>query len=366
MDLKYNVKEWGDINSVAPLTECSEKKPTFECHPQPIKVFEKVKEILNLEPNNKCENYLEILSVDKMENKINFNFKKTLNKSIKIEAVDVSTGLKRDKWEGRCNRLEPGNYWWCPIPGKLDSLGSIYLKLFVDGEYIDKILLEFLGGKKIIVNNEEYYFDNLDDCSYNTFWEIFIHNEYQFEGKNDIVLDIGANLGFFALYAIQNGAKKVYCVEPFPTVYENIKKLSKKLPIVPINKAVSSKTDNVTMVLNTVGWASNCLSEYNDIFNNDGEHIVVEPININDLIESIGSKIDLIKIDCEGSELDLFETITLDNLNKINKMVIETHSDHISNFIKEKLLNNNFEVTSKKGMFSDGRENILFANKIIK
>jgi hypothetical protein len=136
------------------------------------------KEILNLEPNNKCENYLEILPFNETENRIDFNFKKTLNKKIKIEAVDALTGLKRNKWEGDCVRLDSGNYWWSPNIGKLNDLGSIYLKLFVDGEYIDKILVEFSGGKKFIINNEEYYFDNLDDYNYTTFWEIFIHNEY--------------------------------------------------------------------------------------------------------------------------------------------------------------------------------------------
>ena len=45
-DLKYNIKEWGDINSVAPLTDCREKKPTFECHPQLNNVINKLKEIL--------------------------------------------------------------------------------------------------------------------------------------------------------------------------------------------------------------------------------------------------------------------------------------------------------------------------------
>jgi ADP-heptose:LPS heptosyltransferase len=45
-DLKYNIKEWGDINSVAPLTDCREKKPTFECHPQIDEVINKLKEII--------------------------------------------------------------------------------------------------------------------------------------------------------------------------------------------------------------------------------------------------------------------------------------------------------------------------------
>ena len=357
-DLKYNIKEWGNINSVAPLTDCREKKPTFECHPTIDDVINSVKSVLNFQYENKYDTLFELLISD--DSRINFNFKKTLNKTVRIDAIDVLTGLKRDKWIGKCERLDEGNYWWVPSPGRLENLGNIYLKFYFDDEYFGELLMEYSGGKFFIINNKEYYFDNLNDYNYSTFWEIFIHNEYQFEGKsvvdkNDIVLDIGANFGFFTLYAIENGASKIYSVEPFPDAYENIKNLSEKLPIIPINKAVSSKTDNVIMSLNTGGSASNCLSEYNTIFNNNGEHIVVEPININTLIESIGSNIDLLKIDCEGSELDIFESITTENLNKIRKMVIETHSDYIDTFIKNKLFENNFEIINKG--------NIIFAKK---
>lgn len=362
-DLKYNIKEWGNINSVAPLTDCREKKPTFECHPTIDDVINSVKSVLNFQYENKYDTLFELLISD--DSRINFNFKKTLNKTVRIDAIDVLTGLKRDKWIGKCERLDEGNYWWVPSPGRLENLGNIYLKFYFDDEYFGELLMEYSGGKFFIINNKEYYFDNLNDYNYSTFWEIFIHNEYQFEGKsvvdkNDIVLDIGANFGFFTLYAIENGASKIYSVEPFPDAYENIKNLSEKLPIIPINKAVSSKTDNVIMSLNTGGSASNCLSEYNTIFNNNGEHIVVEPININTLIESIGSNIDLLKIDCEGSELDIFESITTENLNKIRKMVIETHSDYIDTFIKNKLFENNFEVRTKKGVVRGESENILF------
>ena len=48
-DLKYNVQEWGHINSVQPLTECAENKPTFECHPHIDKVINKLNEILNIQ-----------------------------------------------------------------------------------------------------------------------------------------------------------------------------------------------------------------------------------------------------------------------------------------------------------------------------
>jgi FkbM family methyltransferase len=356
-DLKYNVKEWGHINAVGPLTECSENKPTFECHPHVDKVIDKLREIIKFQEENKYLEFFEILP-DNDEDRINFNFKKTINKNIKIEAIDVTTGLKRDKWEGKCEKLENGNYWWSPSPGRLENLGDIDLKFYVDDEYVDKIRISYNGGKKFIINNEELYLDNFDDYNYSTFWEIFIHNEYEFDNKSvvgdgDVVLDIGANFGFFACYAVENNAKKIYAVEPFPTAYENVKKLSEKFPIVPINKAVSSKIDGVTMSLSAGNSATNCLTDYNNIFNNDGEQILVDTININDLINSIDSCINLLKIDCEGSELDVFETITSENLNKISKLVIETHSDYIDNFIRNKLIEHNFKIKNKG--------NILFA-----
>jgi FkbM family methyltransferase len=346
---------WGDINSVPPQPNCLENKPTFECHPQVNNVIDKIESLLTTKTN--YGEYIELLQLNE-PNKINFNFKKTINKKIKIEAIDVTTGLKRDKWEGKCEKLESGNYWWSPSPGRLENLGDIDLKLYIDDEYVDKIRISHNGGKKFIIKNEELYLDNFDDYNYSTFWEIFIHNEYEFDNKSvveegDVVLDIGANFGFFACYAIENNAKKIYAVEPFPTAYENVKKLSEKFPIVPINKAVSSKIDGVTMSLKAGNSATNCLTDYNNIFNNDGEQILVDTININDLINSIDSCINLLKIDCEGSELDVFETITSENLNKISKLVIETHSDYIDNFIRNKLIEHNFKIKNKG--------NILFA-----
>ena len=45
-NLFYNVKEWGDINSVPPQPFCLEQKPTFECHPHLNDVINKLNDIL--------------------------------------------------------------------------------------------------------------------------------------------------------------------------------------------------------------------------------------------------------------------------------------------------------------------------------
>jgi ADP-heptose:LPS heptosyltransferase len=46
-DMKYGVKEWGDIQGVPPLINCLENKKTFECHPGVEKTFDVIKKIIN-------------------------------------------------------------------------------------------------------------------------------------------------------------------------------------------------------------------------------------------------------------------------------------------------------------------------------
>ena len=48
-DMKYGVKEWGDIQGVPPLINCLENKPTFECHPSVDQVIDKLKEIIQFQ-----------------------------------------------------------------------------------------------------------------------------------------------------------------------------------------------------------------------------------------------------------------------------------------------------------------------------
>lgn len=46
-NMKYGVKEWGDIQGVPPLIDCLENKKTFECHPTPGRVINEIEKILN-------------------------------------------------------------------------------------------------------------------------------------------------------------------------------------------------------------------------------------------------------------------------------------------------------------------------------
>jgi ADP-heptose:LPS heptosyltransferase len=45
-DVKYGVREWGSIHGIPSLVDCLEHKPTFECHPSVIQVYNKVLEFI--------------------------------------------------------------------------------------------------------------------------------------------------------------------------------------------------------------------------------------------------------------------------------------------------------------------------------
>jgi hypothetical protein len=47
-DMKYGVKQWGDVQGVAPLIKCLEKKDTYECHPSVFNVLNAVLETDNI------------------------------------------------------------------------------------------------------------------------------------------------------------------------------------------------------------------------------------------------------------------------------------------------------------------------------
>ena len=360
-DLKYNVQEWGHINAVAPLTECSENKPTFECHPPVDKVIKKLAEIIQFQEENKYLNFFELLP-NTNEDRINFNFTKTTNDVVEIVVKDVNTGLIRDRFVAECGRLQDSNYWWTPMPGKIKDLGDIDLLFYLNNEYQGKKRLYYSGGKELIINNEKVVLDYLDGYDYPTFWEIFVNDEYDREPlcvvqNGDVVLDIGGNKGFFTLNAIQKGASEVFCVEPVKDSFEQIIKIANIFSnIKPINKAVGENDGTIEMYIDKDSSATNCVTTHGKLFGRETNMFEVDSININTLLKQIDTKINFMKVDCEGSEFELFKTITDENLKSIDKIVVETHGDKIGHFVYDKLVSANFEV-NKHG-------DILFATNL--
>jgi FkbM family methyltransferase len=348
-NLSYNVIHWGDINHIPPQPGCLENKPTFECHPSLDQVMTIINNLIRVNSDNHKNDYIEFLPLDDDGN-LKYNFFKTSDDIIKLVIRDVTTGLYRDRMEQKCERFEDGVYWWYPMPGTIRDLGDFDLEIYINDNYLETKRFYVPGGKKLVINGEEFYFDKLHGSEYPTFWEIFINDDYNRVSScmvepGDVVLDIGANFGFFALDSVQKGASKVYSLEPYHKAFEHVEYLSTKFPeIQAINKAVYKDNNGVEMFIDENASATNCLTSYGELFNRSSNVVKIESTTINDLFDEIGTNVDFLKIDCEGCEKEIFETITIKNLRSVKKLVIETHSDEIDDYIFNKLIDNNFKV----------------------
>lgn len=190
-----------------------------------------------------------------------------------------------------------------------------------------------------IPHKEKTFFSDEKDCSFYSFNEIFIKKIYDdklvriYEG--DIVVDIGANYGFFSLYSEGFNPSKTICIEP-----------SKR-----ISSFLNNNVSHSEVLEFAVGGSSSFQrfkeiphSSASSLISDDGDY-QVEVVGINDLLSRMNLKqIDFLKIDCEGSEKQIFENITYDTINKINKIVVEFHSDETKEFILSKFENFGFRV----------------------
>ena len=162
------------------------------------------------------------------------------------------------------------------------------------------------------------------------FLEIFVFGIYRRvvadARQAQVVIDVGANVGLFALYAASlNSNAVVHAFEPFPN---NLEQLKRNLGLNPGNKvrphlaAVSDKSGTATLYF-TPGDDSGC-----SLSQAKGESCTVKTVGINELFRHCEvSRCDLLKMDCEGSELPILEAASPDVLAKIGAVIMEYHKE---------------------------------------
>jgi FkbM family methyltransferase len=246
--------------------------------------------------------------------------------------------------------LAPGINYWVALPPMLAmALGRIEINF-----YPQEISFNYDFGRPTLfkIKGNKFFPKTSGDVSFVTFMEVMIDEVYN-RGNvkvedGDVVLDVGSNYGFFSLYSADRGASKVVALEPFPPTYECLKENSSCFnQIVTINKAIAEKEGTFEFVSDPNYCGANYLlsnssiSEEN-IFIKPGEGNVftVETVTINRIIEEHNlDRIDFLKVDCEGGELDLFRTISDENLDRVQKTVVEYHTKEIGEFVKSRLEN---------------------------
>ena len=157
--------------------------------------------------------------------------------------------------------------------------------------------------------------------------EVIEANQYHLSAKkvkDRIVIDIGANIGAFSLYAAALGAKQVISVEPisdsYNTFLKNIHRLGLK-NITTYKKIVAEKGNEFLPVsLNSNAGA-------NSMYNVSDNYEVVETITFSEIMNQIAGHDILLKLDCEGGEYDVIVNATSKDMVRINEIMMEIHTD---------------------------------------
>lgn len=191
----------------------------------------------------------------------------------------------------------------------------------------DKSLLSTIGGVKIL----EKYLTDSDIMA-----EVFIMNNYNvhLQEKSSVFIDVGMNIGIVSLYfARSSWVSRVYGFEPFPDTYcqavENFRRNDAAIcnKIHPQNVALSDKdeTHEVPLEHEETGWRTILGSA---TAQNQCVRIISRKASdaIEEIIHENPGKQMILKIDTEGSEFPIFESLNQsDVLSDIDVILLEYH-----------------------------------------
>ena len=129
--------------------------------------------------------------------------------------------------------------------------------------------------------------------------------------RNPIILDVGAYVGTFAIYAARlRPDATIYSFEPersnFLALEENLR-ANGITNVRPINKAVGEKTEHRTLFVRGAGYGTNSLDQK---MKSTSVAVTVECVSLADFFAEYGIKrCDLLKLDCEGAEPEIYATL---------------------------------------------------------
>jgi FkbM family methyltransferase len=175
--------------------------------------------------------------------------------------------------------------------------------------------------------------------------EVLYHKIYTEQFPiNGVVVDIGAHVGLFTIYAASR-SEKVLCYEPDPHNSEVLKRnveLNSLKNVKIFQQAVGDRTGTRKLsVCATKSYGHTlCQSDASDLAGT----IDVESTTLQDILISNGLKrIDFLKVHCEGAEREIFSHAPKEVLEKVSSVVIKCSSSNREELV-ELLLKHGFRV----------------------
>ena len=166
--------------------------------------------------------------------------------------------------------------------------------------------------------------------------------------KNDVVVDIGANIGAFSILAAKKASDvRVFAYEPDKENYSLLlknKHLNNSGNILTFDSAITGKKGHINLFISKF---HNCAHSIYGVESKNS--IKVKSITLSDIFRINNlKKINYLKIDAEGAECDILLNTPAEVIRRVDKIVLEYH-DNFNNGcsiigLKEYLEGNGFKV----------------------
>ena len=221
------------------------------------------------------------------------------------------------------------------IPGKLASftagtgLSNLPLFSLLHGFLYQR--LKPIGIVLVDVEGSKMYVDSRDTGVAPFLLEWGFYEKYEtalfkrLVKKGMVVVDIGANIGYYTLLAshLVGEEGRVFAFEPDPNNYELLLKnieINGYRNVIPVKSAVFSKSGRMKLFLDKNNLGGHSLSEANV---DKSSFITVEAVRLDDFFKNIDVKIDVVKMDVQGLEMHVLEGMT-DSVNQNANLKIIT------------------------------------------
>ncbi|MGZ3460557.1 MAG: FkbM family methyltransferase [Archangium sp.] len=163
-------------------------------------------------------------------------------------------------------------------------------------------------------------------------WAIFCGGEYRVLSSDAVIVDVGGNIGIFAIYAASRApAAEIFCYEPVTRTFSRLEEQIARSPYagrIHYEKKGVARAEGVREI--AVGRGADVatllptdaadLAQSETIQVTTLDHIVAAA-----LARTRRQSISLLKMDCEGAEWEIFETVHPSTLGVVERICIEYH-----------------------------------------
>jgi|SaaInlV_130m_DNA_3_1039695.scaffolds.fasta_scaffold01027_5 FkbM family methyltransferase len=224
---------------------------------------------------------------------------------------------------------------------------SIFLKIIQVVKNWQIVLLVYFGLYK-----KEFFYLNLKNglkiklrtksTDLQAFANVWILKEYEMQGfeimKNDVIIDIGGHIGLFSLYAsLKNPNGKIISIEPHP---QNFLLLKENLEcngfpnIKILNSAVSNSNKNIELFIDSLDDSAHSIHGVGK------NSIQIKGITLHQIMnENRITNCNMLKMDCEGAEFEIINSLSDEEILKIEKICLEYHLKNDNLFLLESMKN---------------------------